>query len=620
VAAGLPTLTVEVAFTSDSLDTTPTWVDITSYVRAGSVRSGRTNELEEYQAGSCSLTLDNRDRRFDPLYASGPYYGYLKARRQCRIRATYSAVTYDLFYGFVSGWTLAPDLSGDSVCQIEGYDGLSYLANVDLPVDLYTHMTERRLAGVPLAWWPLGASDSLATDKMGTYNYTYTTATPTTGDTPSKWMGGSSTTFDGSYGVIGATVPTVAADWSVTGFFNTETVGPTGYVNPILCNAGPDNATIGIDDSGRLVFRNSSAGSVNSGLSGADGRWHHFAITYAGLGASPKCYVDGIDLSFNRSGSGDNGTGWQLIGLSNHAGDATTFTGSLAHIACWDIELDSTEIGLLAAAGLRGVPSTGETTVDWVEEVLSASGWPGAWTGLETGTVKPGGMNWGQNALTLLQQLALTEGGRIFVDQNGDLLFYNRSHDTTAARSTTSQATYSDSGLAAVVPFNSVGQISFSDDHLANSVTVTTAEGLAFTATDATSITTYGTVAKQIDTLLDSQADAQTYAAIYLNAYKDPSLRIQEFKVAPQAKGSIAFPLVLDASLADRVTFEIKPNNVGTRISEQLIVEQIVHDFTPETWTTTFSGSPAVLTWILALIDPDAYSPYSVLESTTRLG
>jgi hypothetical protein len=145
-------------------------------------------------------------------------------------------------------------------------------------------------------------------------------------------------------------------------------------------------------------------------------------------------------------------------------------------------------------------------------------------------------------------------------------------------------------------------------------VTVTTAEGLAFTASDATSITTYGTVAKQIDTLLDSQADAQTYADIYLQAYKDPSLRIQEWKVLPQAKGATAFPKVLDARLADRVTFEIMPNNVGSRISEQLIVEQIVHDFTPESWQTTFSGSPAVLAWLLE----DA--TYGLLESTTILG
>jgi hypothetical protein len=428
-------------------------------------------------------------------------------------------------------------------------------------------------------------------------------------------MGGSSTTFNGSYGVLGATVATVAAAWSVTGFFNTETVGPAGYVNPILANAGPDNATIGIDDAGRLVFRNSSAGSVNSGLSGADGKWHHFAITYAGGGASPKCYVDGFDLSFSPAGSGDNGEGWQLIGLSNHVGDATGFTGSLAHIACHDVELVADEIAILALAGLSGKKYAGVLTIDgMVDQVTIAAGWPIPWTTLESGTVKTGGVKWGQNALTVLQQLALTEGGRVFVDHAGEFQFYNRSHDRTATRSTTSQATYSDSGLAAVVPFHSVGQISYSDEYLSNSVTVTTAEGLAFTAIDSTSITTYGTVAKQIDTLLDSQADAQTYADIYLQAYKDPSLRIQEWKVAPQAKGSVAFPKVLDASLADRVTFEIMPNNVGSRISKQLIVEQIVHDFTPDSWQTTFSGSPAVLAWLLE----DA--TYGLLESTTILG
>jgi len=614
VAAGLPTLVVEVAFTSDSLDTTPTWVDITSYVRAGSVRSGRTNELEEYQAGSCSLTLDNRDRRFDPLYASGPYYGNLKARRQCRIRATYSAVTYDLFYGFVSGWTLSPDLSGDSVCQIEGYDGLSYLAGVDLPSDFYTWTVEN-LADQPVAWWPLGATDSSCTDKMGDYNWTYTVAAPAVGSSPSQYMSGSGTTFAADFGIIGPTVPPAGGGaWTVEGFLKTATFGNTGYVSPILANAGPDNATIGIDDGGRLVFRNSGAGAVNSGFPANDDTWRHFAITYDGSGSPPTLYVNGVNLSFGQAGSGACGTGWQLIGLSNHFDDDPIFTGELAHIKIYQVALTAAQVSTLYAAGLRGTISGGTTSDEWVQEVLSAAGWPATWTTLETGSVKPGGMKWGQNALTVLQQLALTEGGRVFVDQDGEFQFYSRSHDSTAARSTTSQATYSDSGLAAVVPFFAVGEISYSDSYLANSVTVTTAEGLAFTAKDATSITTYGTVAKQIDTLLDSQADAQTYADIYLNAYKDPSLRIQEWKVAPQAKGSISFPLVLAASLADRVTFEIKPNNLGTRISEQLIVEQIVHDFTPDTWTTTFSGSPAVLTWILE----DAV--YGLLESTTILG
>ena len=616
MAAGLPTLVVEVAFTSDSLDTTPTWVDITSYVRAGSIRSGRTNELDEFQTGSCALTLDNRDRRFDPLYASGPYYGNLKARRQCRIRATYSAVTYDLFYGFVSGWTLSPDLSGDSVCQIEGYDGLSYLAGVDLPPDYFTWKAMDYADRHGLSYWPLGGDTSQCVDKLDQYNWTFTTAQPQAGSVPSQWMQGSSTRFDGTYGAIGPLVPRNAFGWVVSGFINTTEFGPAGFVTPILANAGPDNATIGVDDSGRLVFRNSSAGSANSGFPINDGNWHFFTIL-SQVSGPPVIYVDGYNLTFDATGSADNGTGWNMLGLSNHVGDAVAFTGELAHIQIWDggyINLNAHT--RLYDAGIRGLLDENAVQFDTLIDVVFASGWPDDWgiNFFEPATVLYGGMKWGQSALTVLQQLALTEGGRVFVDQAGMLRFYNRSHDFTAARSTTSQATYSDSGLAGVVPFYAVGEISFSDEYLANNVTVKTANGTAYTVQDATSITTYGMVAKEIDTSLASLADAQTYGSIYLQKYKEPDLRIQEWKVAPQAKGSIAFPLVLDARLADRVTFEIKPNNLGDRISEDLIVEQISHEFTPDSWITTFSGSPATATWLLE----DAV--YGLLESTTILG
>lgn len=70
-----PTLTVQIALASTPLATSPTWTDVSDYVRAGSVRIGRSNELADFQAGVLSVDLDNRDRRFDPTYTSGPYYG-----------------------------------------------------------------------------------------------------------------------------------------------------------------------------------------------------------------------------------------------------------------------------------------------------------------------------------------------------------------------------------------------------------------------------------------------------------------------------------------------------------------------------------------------------------------
>jgi hypothetical protein len=71
---------------------------------------------------------------------------------------------------------------------------------------------------------------------------------------------------------------------------------------------------------------------------------------------------------------------------------------------------------------------------------------------------------------------------------------------------------------------------------------------------------------------------------------------------------------VLALDLADRVTLEIKPSNVGTRLSQEVLIEAIAHSFTPERWETTLSASPAVQVWLLE----DA--TYGLLEQTTILG
>ena len=62
---------VEFAPANNLFDDAPTWVDITAYVRSGSCAlTSRTTELDDFQPGWCNLTLDDRDRRFDP--AHGP--------------------------------------------------------------------------------------------------------------------------------------------------------------------------------------------------------------------------------------------------------------------------------------------------------------------------------------------------------------------------------------------------------------------------------------------------------------------------------------------------------------------------------------------------------------------
>lgn len=115
----------------------PVWVEITEQVRfaAGiTIRRGRSSELDDFQAGRASFTLDNRTRLFDPTYTAGAYYGNLKPLRRCRIRVAYNSVTYELFSGFVTGW---PQVYGgpadrEATVPVDLVDGFGVLALASL--------------------------------------------------------------------------------------------------------------------------------------------------------------------------------------------------------------------------------------------------------------------------------------------------------------------------------------------------------------------------------------------------------------------------------------------------------------------------------------------------------
>lgn len=89
----LPTTKVEISFASAWDATSPTWVDVTSYVRAIDIARGRQADLNPFDNGTARIELDNRDGRFNPSNTAGPYYPNVKPRRQIRITATYTTTT-----------------------------------------------------------------------------------------------------------------------------------------------------------------------------------------------------------------------------------------------------------------------------------------------------------------------------------------------------------------------------------------------------------------------------------------------------------------------------------------------------------------------------------------------
>src|SRR5215207_7136762 len=100
------TLLVEVAFATDPMATTPTWIDITQYVRWDSIEitRGRTDELSDVQPATLTMALKNADGRFTMGLTTGAYYPNVKIGKRVRVSITRSAVTYVRFDGHVNDW------------------------------------------------------------------------------------------------------------------------------------------------------------------------------------------------------------------------------------------------------------------------------------------------------------------------------------------------------------------------------------------------------------------------------------------------------------------------------------------------------------------------------------
>lgn len=156
-----PTIIVEIAFSTNPLDT-PTWTDVTSYLVAiPRIRRGRQHELNRIEAGEAEVVLNNLDRRFDPTNTAGPYYPNVLPMRKIRISAVYSATTYRLFTGFIEGWPPDWPLDGTATVTLRCVDGFKILnlnkLSVTLPQEYSGWATATLLSA---AGWP--AADTSA--------------------------------------------------------------------------------------------------------------------------------------------------------------------------------------------------------------------------------------------------------------------------------------------------------------------------------------------------------------------------------------------------------------------------------------------------------------------------
>lgn len=102
--------------------------DITPRLVTCQIRRGKSQALDRIDAGVLSVTVDNSDREFDPLYENGPYFGQLIPRRAIRVTSNGLPV----FIGFIDDFDIQYEPGLQSVVRIDASDALSVLTKAGL--------------------------------------------------------------------------------------------------------------------------------------------------------------------------------------------------------------------------------------------------------------------------------------------------------------------------------------------------------------------------------------------------------------------------------------------------------------------------------------------------------
>ncbi len=601
-----PTVVVEFAPMSTPLDETPTWVDITQYVRnepSIRINRGRPSELQAFSAGTMTLTLSNRDRRFDPSHAAGAYFGNLIPGKQIRVRATWNAVTYDVFTGWVTGWPQTFGTAGkDATVMIEAFDAIGWMAKNRLPDDYLTTYATEVGDGVNLGLFLRDIDSLLWLDDTAI------------GDGATLHYGRRES---GSSLVLGSMSPSIVFDGSTVWTLPTPVLsgaGPwtlafivqTTFSDDVLTMdlmgrmsrsaAAPDTGNqISMLGTGQIRWTAAIIGAIDSATgttSVNDGRPHLICVTGDGFGSTEpvRIYIDGAEetVTYVDGGAAADEMNIEYIGDSGSAPltTPTVFTGSIQDVAFWN------EILVPAAVETMWDYCNGyleQTTFSTASRLLEYGGWPSAWEDItadpkaDTGQFLLGG----RTVLEAMQEVERTEQGRLFAAKNNDITLLQRYWTSEETRGTTVQVTFSDDG-------SDVGYATFgygaTDLDIINDLTVTAAQRGHGRAIDVASAGEHGGQSASIDTILTSSVAATSMAKGLVAQRAYPLNRLTPILVTSVPDS--LWDNVLGLELGDRIKAEITPMGTGSQVVEEMTLEQISWSIDAAQWQLSVIGAP----------------------------
>lgn len=594
--AGIPGVTIEVAWTNDpltrpgltidtllteggdtlvteggdTLTTEGTWTDITAGNPARDTLTtarGVDMKLGSFETGVMNLTLDNVNGDLDPSNTSSTYSPNVKPRKRIRASITPDGGTKTvIFTGFVERWPIRWRVE-DEVVQVAASDLFGVIAEEILPPSVLEHTI---LGDGAVHYWPLGedfiqTAEDLAGSADGSYRLS---PVPTDGLVP----------FDPRGSHVYGTAPADAqgnkhlgqhvtispfdftsSEASVEFWMSNEQLDDIGP-NQTILKVGPVTATLVFGASDNYLSILFSDGSLNATVStegsgtnfGQLSAPHHVVATYdATDGAS--VWVDGVEVGTQTATDTPTFSGiWSTsaigLGITQIAQQVR-----VAHVALYDAALTPAQAIAHYDAGVNAWD--GDTTSARLTRVLDIVGVDALDRDIETGTqiCGPALLN-SENVVTYIRKIAATENSALFVSADGKITFRANDNDPAAV------LVFGEDVAGSEVPYSELVP-DFPVERIINLAEVNRDGGNIQRYEDATSRTENGTTSVQVETLHQTPSGARSLAAGLVARNKTPKTTITRLTVDGR-DDAVTAAASLDLEIGDGVDARMAPPHV----------------------------------------------------------
>ena len=241
---------------------------------------------------------------------------------------------------------------------------------------------------------------------------------------------------------------------------------------------------------------------------------------------------------------------------------------------------------LSAVDGYEQSPAgAGETVGYRMHRLLDAAEWTDE-RNIDLGTTTMQATTLAQNAWTEIQLTADSDGGEVWVDPDGTLVFQDHEAPLRNTRSNTSQYTFTDADTPGAYHFETV-TLANGMDIIVNEAALARAGGTVRTATDLTSRALYRLRRwGRNDLICDDDGLVAQLAEQLVARRADPTRRPRQIVLNPTVYSNL-WPVICDLRMRDRIKVTVHHKPADIEISYDCFVDGIKHNVNDTEWITT---------------------------------